>query len=982
MENQNKIIKKVFFFSKVISLIILLFLLFAIPIKTRALSICFLYIGCSTPDSTEFYKEIEDRYGFTQDDWRKAKRKVSAPRVEISFDNTNPKEGEKVTAHAIPEFFKNDPQNLYYTWYIIHTKDGTPQTATNSLDGGKKEAARLMIHGDYDPALDDQSYSNKSEDPDKDGWPAVDPNSYDENKTAAPMGGADGVGGLSEENVESYGSGDAYCRGEYGNPDETKCNYYGDTSDESAYVPTTSYYLLESSSSNSQTNHWCSQCWDTNHTLNATCSSTRNTCCHDVVTGDPYDSATDYCALCASPNCNSCYETYKSCNLNNVSSCIDGNFNTCKSDWEESHTSTNEEIYVQVSRCYRHKFGEPHNETLFLADDSSGLDYPVECKHKWLNAPGYKSGSGKFPTGEEEYWGSNPYDPDTDGDGFPDEADVIGLGQESFTWNYAKGDRVGVVVEGTSMLPTDEKNAYYKIMWGYPDVCDKTKTGLLADDQCEDSDDYGYGFLATKSPSEEFSEEKLEISLSFSPENPIADPTSDETIAEADQIEVISSLDNTALDPSNLYYSWYIQKEDSGSSTGWGSKLDIGGNFDTSSPSSGMGASDFKFKPKKDFFSGESGDIVKIKVTLATSRTALATDVEKDVLERKTPRRGYASVVIPINRNGVRLALHKVNIENGKAIMGEEVCNEGLYKTLCPAVKGQMLAATVTSSRYKSSNTEFSWTLNENQWNPPADYGKLFDGWSSTAVFFPIISEEQEIESISVAASPKDKLQPVMGGRLITVVRPALFIKTMDESTSWPMKYTVPDETRKDASRVIISSDMFEALISKQVSHHLDFVPDYLLKEDYLNTSIDWKFNGTSTNLGNVYEENPDLQRIDLEDNDRTIKFTTSELEGRYYTLGAEIKKYWSEDEKNILSQAWGIYPETLKGETGATIATVAAKNEETAALGNPKQILAAIGTHLPHYLMYNLRLALTVLVMFFASAGFYALSQRLSLKK
>ena len=51
--------------------------------------------------------------------------------------------------------------------------------------------------------------------------------------------------------------------------------------------------------------------------------------------------------------------------------------------------------------------------------DESGMDYSVPCKHKWMNAPGYKTGSGKFPTGEEEYWKTDPTDPDTDGDGFP-----------------------------------------------------------------------------------------------------------------------------------------------------------------------------------------------------------------------------------------------------------------------------------------------------------------------------------------------------------------------------------------------------------------------------------------------------------------------------------------------------------------------------------------------------------------------------------
>ena len=101
----------------------------------------------------EIYNSLEDRYGIDQDIYRKAKRKVSAPRVDIFFDNTNPKAGEKVTAHAIPEFFKNDPPNLYYTWYIIHTKNGSIQTATNSIDAGIREASKIMAPGGYEPEL-------------------------------------------------------------------------------------------------------------------------------------------------------------------------------------------------------------------------------------------------------------------------------------------------------------------------------------------------------------------------------------------------------------------------------------------------------------------------------------------------------------------------------------------------------------------------------------------------------------------------------------------------------------------------------------------------------------------------------------------------------------------------------------------------------------------------------------------------------------
>jgi len=69
-----------------------------------------------------------------------------------------------------------------------------------------------MAHGDYDPNLDGQTYTDDPDkDPDNDGWPTVDANSYDEKKTAAPMGGADGVGGLTDEVVGNFNSANEWC---------------------------------------------------------------------------------------------------------------------------------------------------------------------------------------------------------------------------------------------------------------------------------------------------------------------------------------------------------------------------------------------------------------------------------------------------------------------------------------------------------------------------------------------------------------------------------------------------------------------------------------------------------------------------------------------------------------------------------------------------------------------------------------------------
>ncbi len=924
----------------------------------------------SSSNQERIFSAVEERYGFDDDVWRASKRKFPAPRVEIFFDNTNPKAGEKVTAHAVPEFFKNDPHNLYYTWYLIHTEDGSIETATNSIESGIREASRIMARGDYDPDLDGQNYSNPSADPDNDGWPAVDDNSYDEDDKAAPMGGADGVGGLNEKSTEQYTDSDTYCRS-LGNPSASECSYFTDAGDEKVYTPSTYYYTLQST----QSNYYCEECRNSLTMPADDCEVNRNKCCYLVANPadlnyENFDIDTAYCPTSYDSSYDSCYTSYADCNQSDVSDCISSKFSQCQTSWDDAHTSFNEEIYAGVSRCYKHKFGTNYDASGFRAEDDSGIDYPVSCKHKWEDAPGYSSGSGKFPSGEEEYWSTDPLDPDTDGDGFSDEADIIGLGQQSFTWTYQAGDRLGLVVEGTSMLPTDEKNAYYKIMWGYPDVCDATKTKLMNDDKCDDSDDYGYGFLATRSPSEEL-EENLKVSLTFSPDNPQADPSSansenidsDGSILNADRITVISSMDNTNLNPGEIYYQWQVSRGDPRSDS-W-REISIPDNFDTSGSTSGIGITQLNLIPKTSALSG-SDDIIYFKVTLTASRSS-----EIDA------GRGRSSVIIGVNKNGIRLSLHKVEIVNGKAAIGEEVCSDGLYAHLCPAVQYQMLAAKVTSGKYTNGNSEFAWTVNGNPHYPPPESSSLFSGWDSNIAFFPITKQTQEIEEVSVTATKKGELQPVAGSRLVTVVEPAAFIKSADTSTAWPASYVTEDPERRQSYIQVESSDMFDALTSSTASFYLDFVPYYILGDD-LNTEIEWNMNGVSVYDYDFYEKNSLSGAVNLENNNQVFEFQTADAEGVYYNLSADVEKYWSDEERAISYTAWGVAPQNARGSGSATVATTFLSPFEETALNEPGQILAAIGTHLPHYFMYLLRLVLTIGVMYFASAALYGLANRL----
>ena len=122
-----------------------------------------------------------------------------------------------------------------------------------------------------------------------------------------------------------------------------------------------------------------------------------------------------------------------------------------------------------ITRCYRHNFGgqngDDDNES--DVDKRSGRDMIIKCRHAFGDEIG--EGNLTFHSGKiEERWGLNLENPDTDGDGIVDEADLAGLAQEQFTWIYRKGDKVSVAIEGMSNILINEGTSdrlRYKNKW-------------------------------------------------------------------------------------------------------------------------------------------------------------------------------------------------------------------------------------------------------------------------------------------------------------------------------------------------------------------------------------------------------------------------------------------------------------------------------------------------------------------------------------
>ncbi|MDP1884761.1 MAG: hypothetical protein Q8L10_05390 [Candidatus Moranbacteria bacterium] len=148
----------------------------------------------------------------------------------------------------------------------------------------------------------------------------------------------------------------------------------------------------------------------------------------------------------------------------------------------------------------------------FAKDVYSGNDYEIPCKHAFPTSGPGEVGDGEFGLKEEEFWHTNPKSNDTANSGTMDEAAVAGLGKTTFSWIYAPGDKVGVIVEGISVDPTSYADSSYKTMWAMPknteDNCNdvdldplpenRTDTPVVTKTDYTDTDADGYEESYTK----------------------------------------------------------------------------------------------------------------------------------------------------------------------------------------------------------------------------------------------------------------------------------------------------------------------------------------------------------------------------------------------------------------------------------------------------------------------------------------------------
>lgn len=713
------------------------------------------------------------------------------------------------------------------------------------------------------------------------------------------------------------------------------------------------------------------------------------------------------------------------------------------------------------------------NAHCFVHDTESGKEYEINCgdwsydtdednngyqRHLFPNAPNDTTGDNDFDRNEEKFWRTDPNSNDTANRGNSDEANVAGLGITNFSWNYQKGDRVGVAIEGISTEPTKEEDSSYKTMWAisksaydlnahlknndYPNTTDETisttidglntvtrvKTtlqeidgeivngiatikitetlhditrvtatqALVSDvDVVEDydavppvinptitystenfsgefdvsndsignieypSDLNDFLYKALVSPQENTpGSNKLEINLSYSPNNPINDPNGEN----GDLLTIHSSIPN-AKDGNYIQYKWEVFASDEVTPDDGGTPI-LKPSLLESTQSTGLGIDTFKFRLAfPETFTSKDGatkDLKFLRVFLtATENTG-----------EDYPRASSQDIIIPITSAEEQIIAHTIvaesstNPENKSGVdlnLGNEICNNDenpMEKALCSVTKNQIVGLSVPETNFPIETSEFLWTIDGKPFSYAYCFFKNCNPEKQTNVaYFPVLKEVGEQYTINLTATNKDG-EKINVTKNFAVVDPEITIISTDTTKCNRVilgNYTDVNGTEfPDYSK-------FNFWAFNDSNIKLKVLPTgfYIPPENY-----SWDIDGTS-----ITAYNAGLYGFEI-DSDGVLTLPPKEIQGESYNISVGALYAQNNLVKKALNAIWGVTYSQFYEKIISDNATITMQDGPTKRLGGikTKKIFASIYSSTPAYLAFLLRIILTISLILFVT--------------
>lgn len=635
------------------------------------------------------------------------------------------------------------------------------------------------------------------------------------------------------------------------------------------------------------------------------------------------------------------------------------------------------------------------------------------CKHLFPRSGVDASGNGSFKTEEEEFWETDPRDPDTADNGNKDEANVIGLGRENFAWNYVKGDKVGVVVEGTSMITTKYEDATNMIMWAFSkNDCDaagnkgslqKTIKGyevVIPTIEIDLNDCLEANLV---DPLEGGQATKMEVTLQATPDDPVND-SSDR--ASGDTIQVSASVNNAVQSIQNVYFDWKVDISTNGTinpsaaSGGWRnitSQLNtVAGDKKLLTPVKGNGVDRVRLtlnlknndqldsRPFSSYLSNGIG-YLRFRAEVAENFNAAGNN-----------RRGKGDIIVKFVSTADRIAAYIVEASGSPALLtrtqneicsgvptfsGNETAEQRTEKTilsrldtkLCRVVKNEIIGLRVDSTT-AGSLSNYNWSINGLPLvcNRKVSFS-CFDSEQGDTNFFPIIGNVGDVFTVTVTANkvehdssfPQNTTSTNLStqkaitlSRSFKIVEPEVSIESADENTAWPKvlgRYTDPTGGQP---YVDFSKTTLQAFSGSQVKLQARFTPEFLGSYTMPQVERAWTVDGERVGDGSS----------------NLITFSTLKPAESIYNIGLDVVYRPKASIRQALQDIWQISSLDSTEQYFSTASQLEHPPEAALAQTGVNRYLALLSSYLPASLLFSIRVLLSIGLILFVTGFLFAL--------
>ncbi len=649
---------------------------------------------------------------------------------------------------------------------------------------------------------------------------------------------------------------------------------------------------------------------------------------------------------------------------------------------------------------------------------------------------------GEFTQADEDFYGTDPFDPDTSDNRVNDEATIVGLGQDEFSWLYSPGDEVGVIVEGMSILTTKHADTSNKIMFAtinnvcdYSDMLNKLSkwdagegTNILEggytkeirgrnveipavsyeDGNFEEAFNRCLNYIPTPdeqtkdnwmssfvNPAKGGAATKLDVSLTYTPDNPINDPRSDAVDGKTylnmgDYITVDSAINNAEYDNNRLNFKWTVYRSVNGN-------MDFDpenwepiprGDFNDNTPWEGNDLSSFGFRMNLEngkLFSTKAKDnnsnYTYIKVRLEVQEDF---DLRAQELYKYDINRGKADVIIRISEASNRLRAYNVQTnEDLTATSAAEICSEGAGNTAqiinCPVVRNQIIKLVLEdvdddkASTGTSGYDNFSWKLNGKPLYCPSGLDGC--GGSNKMVATNFLATTGEVGTeyvVSVTANSVRSGDVVEVTRKFTVVEPYIAFcrgKNVIDDINDPggivgcekifrkkLGEYIPDQGGARVPQ--FSSNLFYAAAAAGTS---SFTAGGRIRPEWAegNSMINWFVDDLFVkggSVGNVVNQTVVAENVPSRPGEVSTVTAKIKFDKTPFVRNA-LREYWKVTDKELLQKQYEASMQVHFTEDDTKIAYSTGSNNLTP----PQAFMAALGVNAPGIVIFLFRVLLAV---------------------